>query len=56
MFLGKPLPTELLSAAEALQGELEFDDTQTLKAPSLVDDEYINAGLSDPKIMITTSR
>lgn len=53
---GKPVPTELMSMAAGLQEQLEMEDEQTLKPPSLVDDEYAMAGYDEPKIMLTTSR
>jgi U3 small nucleolar ribonucleoprotein protein IMP4 len=69
---GKPLPTELRKDAQQLSKELAFDEAQAgaflfhskllrstewLTDPSThVDNEYYNAGIMDPKILITTSR
>jgi len=39
-----------------LKEDMKFDDTKTEIPRSLMDDEYANAGVRDPKIFITTSR
>ncbi|OZJ02466.1 U3 small nucleolar ribonucleoprotein IMP4 [Bifiguratus adelaidae] len=52
---GKPIPTELRKEAGGLQKDLHFDEAQT-EPETHVDDEYARAGVSDPKILITTSR
>ncbi len=68
---GKSLATELKKNAKRLGKELEFDEAQTgasemavcttvtkniCRSTSHVDNEYSRAGISDPKIVITTSR
>ena len=59
---GKPLPTELRANFAQLKSELDYEDAkrntldlETMKT-SHVDDEYGNAGHTDPQIVITTSR
>ncbi|RKP23415.1 anticodon-binding protein [Syncephalis pseudoplumigaleata] len=52
---GKALPTESRNETARLRKELPFDEAQ--EAPSThVDDEYANAGVHDPKVVVTTSR
>lgn len=52
---GKPIPSELKEEALQIQKELEYDEAQ--KEPSShIDDEYAQAGVQDPKVLITTSR
>ncbi|PVV00659.1 hypothetical protein BB560_004948 [Smittium megazygosporum] len=52
---GRPIPTELQKEADQLYKTLAFDEAQD--APSShMDDEYFRAGVSDPKVVITTSR
>eukprot|EP01112_Ceratiomyxa_fruticulosa_P011164 TRINITY_DN3011_c0_g2_i1.p2 TRINITY_DN3011_c0_g2~~TRINITY_DN3011_c0_g2_i1.p2 ORF type:complete len:236 (-),score=41.36 TRINITY_DN3011_c0_g2_i1:823-1530(-) len=51
---GKPIPRELLDIEESLRHEIELED-ESRKVPKF-DDEYENAGVSDPKIFITASR
>ncbi|CAJ0627561.1 13210_t:CDS:2 [Entrophospora sp. SA101] len=53
---GRPVPTELREEAIQLQKELHFDEAQTGKPTTHIDDEYAQAGIYDPKILITTSR
>lgn len=54
---GKPIPTELKGESLALRDQLQYDDDVTLgAAPSSIDDEYANVGVTDPKILLTTSR
>jgi U3 small nucleolar ribonucleoprotein protein IMP4 len=58
---GKPLPTELRANYAQLKSELKYEDakhnsTDTDPTTSHVDDEYGNAGHSDPQVVITTSR
>jgi len=69
---GKPLPTELRKDAQQLSKELAFDEAQVgswafysklshlierrIEPSTHVDNEYYNAGIMDPKILITTSR
>ncbi|GBC04901.1 hypothetical protein RclHR1_05930011 [Rhizophagus clarus] len=52
---GKPIPTELRAEATKLQRDLNFDEAQP-EPTTHIDDEYANAGIYDPKILITTSR
>ncbi|KAK0190984.1 anticodon-binding protein [Armillaria mellea] len=52
---GKSLATEFKKDAKRLGKELEFDEAQT-DPTTHVDNEYSRAGISDPKIVITTSR
>ncbi|RGB33165.1 anticodon-binding protein [Rhizophagus diaphanus] len=52
---GKPIPTELRTEATKLQKDLNFDEAQP-EPTTHIDDEYANAGIYDPKILITTSR
>ncbi|RKO92385.1 anticodon-binding protein [Blyttiomyces helicus] len=52
---GKALPGDIRKDAETLRKELQFDESQS--APKThIDDEYAQAGVQDPKILITTSR
>ncbi|PIA49846.1 hypothetical protein AQUCO_01300532v1 [Aquilegia coerulea] len=53
---GKPIPTELRNEEAALRQEIDLEDEQTTVPRSHIDDEYANASLVDPKILITTSR
>ncbi|KAJ4783996.1 U3 small nucleolar ribonucleoprotein IMP4 [Rhynchospora pubera] len=53
---GKPIPTELRNEESTLRREIDLEDEQTAIPRSLIDDEYANATMSDPKIMLTTSR
>eukprot|EP00161_Ancyromonas_sigmoides_P009744 TRINITY_DN2413_c0_g1_i1.p2 TRINITY_DN2413_c0_g1~~TRINITY_DN2413_c0_g1_i1.p2 ORF type:complete len:335 (+),score=62.24 TRINITY_DN2413_c0_g1_i1:143-1006(+) len=53
---GQPLPTELRSEAVALAKEATWDDEKTEKVKTHEDDEYANAGITDPVVLITTSR
>ncbi|KAG8741602.1 snoRNA-binding rRNA-processing protein imp4 [Ceratobasidium sp. 414] len=52
---GKPLPTELRKDATELGKTLTMDESQAEPATH-IDDEYSRAGITDPKIVITTSR
>ena len=53
---GKPLPTELLGEADALRAQIALDDAAHGGAPSEgIDSEYFNAGVSDPKVLVTTA-
>ncbi|KIY73648.1 Brix-domain-containing protein [Cylindrobasidium torrendii FP15055 ss-10] len=52
---GKSLPTELRKDSKRLGKELELDEAQT-DPTDHIDNEYSRAGISDPKIVITTSR
>lgn len=53
---GKPIPTELRNEEAALRHEIDLEDEQTAIPGSLIDDEYANATINDPKILLTTSR
>ena len=54
---GAVIPTELRNESTALKEQIELDDvTATSAPPTHIDDEYGNAGLSDPRILLTTSR
>lgn len=53
---GKPVPTELRRDAAELQKQLDLDDSENAKPTNHIDDEYAFAGVSDPKVLITTSR
>jgi len=52
---GKQLPTELRKEAKELSKDFGFDQAQT-EPQTHVDSEYARAGLTDPKLVITTSR
>ncbi|KAJ3147643.1 snoRNA-binding rRNA-processing protein imp4 [Geranomyces variabilis] len=52
---GRPIPGELRKEASALQKDLQYDENQTVPT-NHIDDEYAQAGVHDPKILITTSR
>jgi len=52
---GKPVPTELRGEADALLAQVELDDAAHEQPGSGIDDEYVNAGVEDPKILLTTS-
>ncbi|KAL0914894.1 hypothetical protein M5K25_015283 [Dendrobium thyrsiflorum] len=53
---GKPIPTELRNEEAALRQEIDLEDEQTAVPRSVIDDEYANATVKDPKILLTTSR
>ncbi|KAF3319729.1 uncharacterized protein LOC144567249 [Carex rostrata] len=53
---GKPIPTELRNVESELRREIDLEDENTAIPRSLIDDEYASATVSDPKIMLTTSR
>jgi len=53
---GKPIPTELRNEEAALRQEIDLEDDQTQELKSTIDDEYSNAGIENPKILLTTSR
>lgn len=52
---GKSLPTELRKDAKQLGKDLAFDEAQP-EPTTHIDNEYVRAGIQDPKIVITTSR
>ncbi|RNF18268.1 putative ribosome biogenesis protein [Trypanosoma conorhini] len=51
-----PLPGHLRKDALALKKFSELDDAQTRTLQTTVDDEYANAGVEDPRVLVTTSR
>eukprot|EP00039_Didymoeca_costata_P025729 m.14161 g.14161 ORF g.14161 m.14161 type:complete len:287 (-) comp5015_c0_seq1:106-966(-) len=53
---GKPIPTELQKDAVELKKLVDFDDEKTSKFKDSRDDEYRNAGMYDPKVVVTTAR
>mmetsp|Transcript_27253 Transcript_27253/g.57330 ORF Transcript_27253/g.57330 Transcript_27253/m.57330 type:complete len:300 (+) Transcript_27253:110-1009(+) len=53
---GKALPTELRASYDKLKSEIDHEDSKTEVATSHVDDEYGDAGWSDPRVCVTTSR
>jgi len=50
------IPTELRNEANQLVKEIELEDENTKVPRSHMDDEYSNAGVEDPRVLITTSR
>ena len=50
------MPSELRRDAAALQKQVELEDDNTAVPRTHIDDEYANAALRDPKVLITTSR
>jgi len=52
---GKQIPTELRNESETLKNDLLFDEHQE-DMQTHIDDEYAQAGVHDPKVLITTSR
>ncbi|KAL9182509.1 hypothetical protein ACHAXT_013161 [Thalassiosira profunda] len=53
---GKSLPTELRASYDRLKSEIGHEDAKHDSAKSHVDDEYGDAGWSDPRVCVTTSR
>lgn len=53
---GKPIPTELRNEEAKLRAEIDLDNEQTAVPRTHIDDEYANASVRDPKILLTTSR
>ncbi|KAL7465043.1 hypothetical protein ACHAXS_005365 [Conticribra weissflogii] len=53
---GKSLPTELRASYDRLKSEIDHEDSKTEVPKSHVDDEYGDAGWSDPRVCVTTSR
>ncbi len=53
---GRALPTELRASYDRLKGEIDHEDARHAVAASHVDDEYGDAGHSDPRVCVTTSR
>jgi len=54
---GKALPTELRGEADQLRAQLALDDANSKpkEGKDSIDSEYFNAGVRDPKILVTTS-
>jgi U3 small nucleolar ribonucleoprotein protein IMP4 len=58
---GKPVPSELRAEADDLMREIELDgvpraaEASTSNLTADVDSEYANAGVADPRILLTTS-
>jgi len=52
---GKPVPTELRRDADQLQKELALEDVEHAEPSDGIDSEYVNAGVTDPKVLVTTS-
>lgn len=50
------LPTELRNEEAKLREEIELEDEQTAVLKTHIDDEYADASVRDPKILLTTSR
>ncbi|KAH7679025.1 U3 small nucleolar ribonucleoprotein IMP4 protein [Dioscorea alata] len=53
---GKPIPTELRNEEASLRQEIDLEDDHTAVPRSVIDDEYADAAVRDPKILLTTSR
>lgn len=53
--LGKPVPTELRHEADRLRELSELDDAAHEAPANSIDSEYANAGIDDPKVLVTTS-
>lgn len=53
---GKPIPTELRNAEPRLSTKDSYVDTIHDAPTSHIDDEYANAGVMPPRVVITTSR
>ncbi|CAN1305986.1 U3 small nucleolar ribonucleoprotein protein IMP4 [Linum perenne] len=53
---GKAIPTELRNVEAQLRSEIDLEDEKTAVPRSYIDDEYVNASVNDPKILLTTSR
>lgn len=56
METGTPLPGHLRKDAVTIKKFAELDDDLTKTPTTTVDDEYAQAGVEDPKVMVTTSR
>jgi len=52
---GKALPTELRRDADKLRAEMELEDASRSAPSDGIDSEYANAGVTDPKVLVTTS-
>mmetsp|Transcript_1138 Transcript_1138/g.2803 ORF Transcript_1138/g.2803 Transcript_1138/m.2803 type:complete len:302 (-) Transcript_1138:329-1234(-) len=53
---GKSLPTELRATYDKLKDDIDHEDAKHEGNTSHVDDEYGDAGWSDPRVCVTTSR
>ena len=53
---GKAIPNELRNSEAELRKELALEDVETATNGAAADDEYKNANLRDPKVLVTTSR
>ncbi|KAK3122753.1 hypothetical protein QOZ80_8AG0617690 [Eleusine coracana subsp. coracana] len=53
---GKPIPTELRNEEHELRRLIDLDDQDRAAPRNAIDDEYANAALGEPKILLTTSR
>jgi U3 small nucleolar ribonucleoprotein protein IMP4 len=51
---GKPVPADLRDEADRWRAEAALDDAEH-EAGASIDSEYANAGVNDPKILVTTS-
>lgn len=51
---GQKIPAELRTDADRLRHEASLDDAEH-QAGSSIDSEYANAGVNDPKVLVTTS-
>ncbi|KAL3797907.1 hypothetical protein ACHAW5_009974 [Stephanodiscus triporus] len=53
---GKALPTELRASYDAHKDDIDHEDSKHASNANHVDDEYGDAGHSDPRVCVTTSR
>jgi U3 small nucleolar ribonucleoprotein protein IMP4 len=54
---GKALPTEVRATYDKLQSEISQEDSKTQAVTTaMIDNEYADAGLEDPRVCVTTSR
>ncbi|KAK3129668.1 hypothetical protein QOZ80_6BG0483090 [Eleusine coracana subsp. coracana] len=53
---GKPIPTELRNEEHELRRLIDLDDQDRAVSKNVIDDEYANVALAEPKILLTTSR
>ncbi|KAJ5076527.1 u3 small nucleolar ribonucleoprotein imp4 [Anaeramoeba ignava] len=52
----KPISKDIAERYEELHNKIEGDDEYTGRERLSIDDEYMNSGITDPKVLITTSR
>ena len=53
---GKAIPTELRAEADALRAQVELEHADEREPPpDGIDSEYYSAGITDPKVLVTTS-